>query len=347
MIGVGEVHCYEREGGRVFAYITEEGAYVQKRGGNFVIGRNNECVMEIPEEVLEALTLIDSVQVSSQAMVELLRLGVPVTWLSRSGYFFGRLESTRHVNVFRQERQVLMKGSGFYLRMGRKVIAAKVHNQLTLLRRYNRNADIEGVRHAVDEIVALRKRIPTAETSEQLMGYEGAIAKVYFRALGLLVPEEFAFTGRSRRPPLDPFNAMLSFGYTLLMYDIYTALSNEGLHPYFGFLHALKNHHPALASDLMEEWRAVLVDAMVLSLVSHHEVRTEHFAAMKEDEPGIILTREGRAIFLRAYEKKLRTVNRYVEGQPSYRRTLAYQARQYAQALLAKNEEMYEPIALR
>ena len=132
MIGVGEVHCYEREGGRVFAYITEEGAYVQKRGGNFVIGRNNECVMEIPEEVLEALTLIDSVQVSSQAMVELLRLGVPVTWLSRSGYFFGRLESTRHVNVFRQERQVLMKGSGFYLRMGRKVIAAKVHNQLTL-----------------------------------------------------------------------------------------------------------------------------------------------------------------------------------------------------------------------
>lgn len=102
MRGVGEVHCYEREGGRVFAYITEEGAYVQKRGGNFVIGRNNECVMEIPEEVLEALTLIDSVQVSSQAMVELLRLGVPVTWLSRSGYFFGRLESTRHVNVFRQ-----------------------------------------------------------------------------------------------------------------------------------------------------------------------------------------------------------------------------------------------------
>ena len=83
---------------------------------------------------------------------------------------------------------------------------------------------------------------------------------------------------------------MLSFGYTLLMYDIYTALSNEGLHPYFGFLHALKNHHPALASDLMEEWRAVLVDAMVLSLVSHHEVWTEHFAAMKEDEPGIILT---------------------------------------------------------
>lgn len=331
----------------MFAYITEEGAYIQKRGGNFVVGRNNECVMEIPEEVLESLTLIDSVQVSSQAMVELLRLGVPVTWLSRTGFFFGRLESTRHVNVFRQESQILMKGSGFYLRMGKKVIGAKVHNQLTVLRRYQRNTDIEGVRRAIDEIIALRKSIPRCETSEQLMGYEGAIAKVYFRALGLLVPEEFAFMGRSRRPPLDPFNAMLSFGYTLLMYDIYTALSNEGLHPYFGFLHALKNRHPALASDLMEEWRAVLVDSMVLSLVSHHEIRPEHFTSMKEDGPGIIMTREGRAIFLRSYEKKMRTVNRYLEGKHSYRRTLSYQVRQYAQALLAKNEEMYEPISLR
>lgn len=130
----------------MFAYITEEEAYIQKRGGNFVIGHNNECVMEIPEEGLESLTLIDSVQVSSQAMVELLRLGVPVTWLSRTRFFFGRLESTRHVNVFRQERQILMKGSGFYLRMGKKVIGAKVHNQLTILRRYQRNADIEGSR---------------------------------------------------------------------------------------------------------------------------------------------------------------------------------------------------------
>ena len=83
--------------------------------------------MEIPEEVLEGLTLIDRVQVSSQAMVELLRLGIPVTWLSRTGAFFGRLESTRHVHVFRQEQQILLKGSSFYLALGRKAIAAKVH----------------------------------------------------------------------------------------------------------------------------------------------------------------------------------------------------------------------------
>ena len=327
-----------------FVYVTEEGAYIQKRGGNFVVGRNHECVMEIPEEVLEGLTLIDRVQVSSQAMVELLRLGVPVTWLSRTGAFFGRLESTRHVHVFRQEQQIVLKGSAFYLALGRKTIAAKVHNQLTLLRRYNRRAELREVREGIEEILALRKHIFQCETSEQLMGYEGVIAKVYFHALGRLVPEEFAFSRRSKRPPLDAFNAMLSLGYTLLMYDIYTALSNEGLHPYFGFLHALKNRHPALASDLMEEWRAVLIDSLVLSLVQHHEIKPEHFAPPSEGGEGIFLTREGRGIFLRAYEKKLRTVNQYMAGKHSYRHSLAQQAAQYAQALMAKNAEICEPI---
>ena len=99
-----------------FAYITEEGAFIRKRGGNFTVGRNEESVMEIPAETLEGLTLIDTVQVSSRAMVEHLRLGIPVTWLSHTGYFFGRLESTRHVNVFRQERQILLRDSFFTLR---------------------------------------------------------------------------------------------------------------------------------------------------------------------------------------------------------------------------------------
>ncbi|WP_315003546.1 CRISPR-associated endonuclease Cas1 [uncultured Selenomonas sp.] len=331
-----------------FAYITEEGAYIQKRGGNFTVGRNRECIMEIPVETLEGLTLIDTVQVSSRAIVELLRLGIPVTWLSRTGYFFGRLESTRHVNVFRQERQVFLRGTPFALAMARKVIAAKAHNQLILLRRYNRNAALPEVCTAVADIEALSKRIMTCDTNEQLMGYEGAIAKVYFGSLGQLVPAEFAFAKRTRRPPMDPFNAMLSFGYTLLMYDIYTALSNEGLHPYFGFLHAVKNRHPALASDLMEEWRAALIDAMTLSLVHHHEIKQEHFSpAESEDTPGIFLTREGRAIFLRAYEKKMRAASHYGSGRRSYRHALAHQARQYAQALMAENADIYEPVWLR
>ena len=329
-----------------FVYITEEGARIQKKGGKFMVGRNLEVMFEIPEEVLEGLVIIDSVQVSSGAMVALLQNGTPVTWLSQTGKFFGRLESTQHVNVFRQQKQVLLQESPFSLAMSRKVIAAKAHNQLTLLRRYNRRAENQSVERAIQNILAMRKNIFQAEDRSSLMGHEGIIARVYFEALGQLVPKEFAFSRRSRRPPLDAFNAMLSFAYTLILYELYTAISNEGLHPYFGFLHTLREHHPALASDLLEEWRAVLADSMVLSLVHHHEILPEHFHA-QEDGPGIFLTREGRAIFLRAYEKKLRTVNKYMPGEYSYRRALAHQAGCYAQALMAENADIYEPLFLR
>ncbi|MFC2768493.1 MAG: CRISPR-associated endonuclease Cas1 [Mitsuokella sp.] len=330
-----------------FAYITEEGACIQKRGGVFVVGRNRETIMEIPEEVLEGLVLVGNVQVSSRAMTELLRLGIPVTWLSHTGRFFGRLESTQHVQVFRQEKQVLQRGSAFALSLAKKCIAGKVHNQLTILRRYIRYNESPEFQKAVRQILALRKHIFQSETSEQLMGYEGIMAREYFQALGRMVPPAFAFSVRSKQPPLDAFNAMLSLGYTLLLYEIYTALGNEGLHPYFGFFHALKNRHPALASDLLEEWRAVIVDSMVLSLVHRHEIKPEHFEKNEDGTPGVFLTREGRAIFFRAYEKKMRTKNKYMEGSHSYRHTIGRQVAQYAQAMMAQNLEMYEPIFLR
>jgi CRISPR-associated protein Cas1 len=139
---------------------------------------------------------------------------------------------------------------------------------------------------------------------------------------------------------------MLSFGYTLLMYDIYTAISNQGLHPYFGFLHALKNHHPALASDLMEEWRPVLIDSMVLSLIHRHEILPEHFQR-GEDGVGIFLTREGRTKFISAYEKRLRAVNKYGEEKQSYRKALETQAGKYAQALMAEDATIYHPVYIR
>jgi len=121
-----------------FIYITDEGAKLQKKGDKFLVGRNLEILMEIPKEIIEGLVLIDSVQISSDAVVELLKLGVPTTWISTQGKFYGRLESTRHVDVFKQRRQILLQESEFAVKLCKKIAAAKVHNQLTLLRRYNR-----------------------------------------------------------------------------------------------------------------------------------------------------------------------------------------------------------------
>lgn len=329
-----------------FAYITEKGAVISKCEGRFVVGRNHETLLEIPEETLEGLLLTDTVQLTSKAMVSFLQQGIPVTWLSSQGKYFGRLESTSHVNVFKQKQQFLLQDRPFSLEMSRRVLKAKIHNQLTLLRRYNRERQIPEVMIDIHNMMTMEDHLDKAEDSKQLMGYEGMAAKIYFSALGKIVDSAFSFEKRSKRPPRDPFNSMLSFAYTLIMYELFTAIMNEGLHPYVGFLHTLKEHHPALASDLLEEWRPVLADSFVLSLVQHHEIKMEHFQR-DEKSKGVYLTSEGRKLFFRAYEKKMRGTNQYFEGKHSFRRSLNYQVAQYGQAILAENPTIYEPIWIR
>lgn len=328
-----------------YVYITEDDAKLYKRGGRYILGRNKEIVMEVPEEILEALVLVGRVQVSSEAMTSLLEHNIPVTWMSKYGKFCGRLESTLNVNVVRQYRQAVLQESEYFLKLGKRLIEAKAHNQLVILRRYNRRAALSSVQFAIEDIQSHIRRIFKAESREEIMGHEGNISKIYFQALGKLVPEDFSFAKRSRRPPLDEFNSLLSFGYTLLTYDMYTAIANHGLSPYFGILHAMKNHHPALASDLIEEWRPTIIDSMVLGLIHHREITKAHFH-LKEGKDGIYLNREGRNIFIHAYEKKMRTINKYGDDKNSYREYINKQVDKFSQSLMT-GKDLYAPIILR
>ena len=325
-----------------FVYVTETGAGITLHGGKVVIEKNGHRISEIPKNTLDGLVILGSVQLTSQVMVEFLRLGVPVTWVSQTHRNHGRLVSGSNVNVMRQSRQVRLQDSRFYLELGKRVVAAKVHNQKVMLRRYNRRRDSSIVEASIKMIDIFAKNISSASDTRQLMGYEGIIARNYFTALGQMVPQEFSFEKRTRRPPEDPFNAMLGLGYSMLFSELYTAIENEGLHPYFGFLHALKEHHPALVSDLMEEWRPVLIDSLVMSLISHKEIRTSCFE--HRIGGGIFLNEEGRKIFLNAYEKKMKTIS---ERQHSYRHFLGMQAASYARALTAEDVRKYEPFQIR
>lgn len=325
-------------------YITEDGARISKRGGYFVLSRCSEVLFEVPEETLESLTLIGRVELSSGATEQLLQKGIPVTWLSKGGYFFGRLESTRHCNAVKQAKQVVLTGGPLYLSMGKSMIKAKVHNQQVLLRRYNRELERDSVRQKVEQLSRIKHKIMQAPNRSELMGNEGLAARIYFEALSELIEPEFRFNGRTKRPPQDPFNAVIGFGYTLLLYELYTALSNVGLHPYFGCLHALKHRHPALASDLMEEWRPVIIDSLAMSLFNRHQLKAEHF---EHTEDGVYLNREGRYTFLKAYEKRLRTSNKYSDEKQSFRQSLVNRAEMYSLAIMEDDESCYQPMRLR
>lgn len=329
-----------------FLYITEDGTVVSRKGGRFLIDRRKERLAEVPEELLEGLVLIGAVQVTAGAATRLLDKGIPVTWLSHSGKFYGRLESTRHVNVIRQQKQILLQNTPFALALAKRIVGAKAHNQLTILRRYNKNARRPEVKQCIMDIAAREKNIGTAGNAAALMGHEGSIAKRYFAGLGFLAPDGFRFTRRSKRPPKDAFNSLLSFGYTLLLYEIYTAAANEGLHPYFGFFHSLRQHHPAFASDLMEEWRASIIDSLVMNILHRRILDESHFQTAP-DNGGVYLTPEGRKIFLQMYSKKMATVVGYMNDRDSYRYALGRQAASFARAIMTEDVSVYEPIRLR
>jgi CRISPR-associated protein Cas1 len=184
---------------------------------------------------------------------------------------------------------------------------------------------------------------------EQLMGYEGTAAKYYFQGLAKLVEPEFYFRGRNRRPPKDEFNSLLSLGYSIVMNEIYGKIQAKGLNPYFGFIHQDREKHPTLASDLMEEWRAVIVDSVVMSLLNGHEMDKTHFRR-EDEEPGVFLTNDGMKIFLNKMNSKLNTYCRYldyIEYEVSFRRAMELQVGQLAKATEQGDAGLYVPMRIR
>ncbi len=181
------------------------------------------------------------------------------------------------------------------------------------------------------------------------MGYEGTAAKYYFSGLAREVDQDFSFHGRNRRPPKDPFNSMISLGYSIIMNELCSVIQRRGLNPYFGFMHQDRENHPTLASDLMEEWRAVIVDATVMSLINGHEISLDHFQN-NVDMPGCYLTKEGMRIFLNKLEKKLRTkVNylTYIDYAVSFRSAIDLQVRQLVKAIEENDCELYKEVIIR
>lgn len=236
----------------------------------------------------------------------------------------------------------------FKASIARKIISAKIQNQIVILRRYarNRNVDIE---QSVKEMQTMQKKVLSAHTDEQIMGYEGTAAKAYFRVLGQLVDSKFQFRGRSRRPPMDPFNSLISLGYSIILNEIYGKIEGKGLNPYFGILHKDHEKHPTLASDLMEEWRAVLIDSTALSVLNGCELQIDDFYSPM-DEPGVFLTKDAFKKYVKKLETKFRTDSKYldyIDHRVSFRRAMDYQIGQFVKAVENHDPDEYHPVVIR
>lgn len=324
-------------------YITEAGAYAKKDGGRIIVGRNEEILFEIPLEKVDDLLIVDTASISSKLLSYLIEQGIPITWLSTTGKYFGTLYNTNMTDINKQMKQFKLLDSLFYMKIAKRVVRIKSKNQLVVLKRYSKNNPQIDILKEIQSIQAMFYKIDYCQDMAVLRGYEGIISKNYFAAIGKLVPAKFQFSGRNKRPPKDPFNAMLSMGYSMLFNEVLAQIVNNGLHPYIGFLHYIRNGHPALASDLMEIYRAPIVDSTILSLVKRGQIDSGHF---DQHDNACYLNSEGRKILLQAYNKKLRAENNYMSGANNYREIISKQVKQYASALMQEKEDVYLPLEI-
>lgn len=331
-----------------YLYVNQNGATISTKDNSIVVNYKDGLVRRIPIETLESIQIFGQVNMTTPCTVQCLKRGITVVYYSKGGSYFGRLSSSSHVNAQRQRKQSSLYQTEFSLGLSKNIINAKIHNQLVVMKRYARTRNIE-LKEEEKMLKIFQSKALQSETVEQLMGNEGAAAKYYFGALSKLVDKDFSFSGRNRRPPRDAFNSMLSLGYSIVMNELYGKIVSHGLNPYFGFLHSDKEQHPTLASDLMEEWRAVIVDSMVMSMINGHEIFKEHFE-QGIDMPGIFITGEGMKIFIAKYDKKVRTEAKYIDDidyKVSFRRAMDIQISKLVKAIEEEDYTIYSPIRIR
>ncbi len=285
-------------------YIQEQGAAVGKTGLALVIRKGGTKLGTAVLKDVSQLVLCGNVAVSPQALNWLCQEGIPVVHLTTGHWFCGVTTGISVRNAYARASQFEAAADpARCLALARAVVAAKGANQRTMLRRNSPSAS----RADLDLMAELLRKVVVASSCESLLGLEGALAARYYANFAaLLSPRDLAtdwdFESRNRRPPRDPVNALLSFGYALLAKECTVALLAEGLDPWWGLYHQPRYGRPALALDLMEEFRPLVVDSAVISAINTGMVGSSDFTQTKA---GCLLTATGRKAFIRAYEARL------------------------------------------
>lgn len=316
---------------RVPLYVLEPGARVGLRGEVLEVRTDAGVQAEVRLIELAGVSLFGNAQISSQALRSALSRDVPVCFLSYGGWLDGYARSVNdHSLDLRIAQHAVCGDPARSLPIARAIVFGKVKNQRTMIRR-SRAAEAKATLQA---LALLLHKVERAECSEELLGLEGMAAKFYFEQFGEMLDTATGFevTGRNRRPPTDPINAMLSFGYSMLVKEALAAAIAVGLEPGLGVYHRVRPGRPSLALDLMEEFRPLIVDSTILSLINTREIRSSHF-----DRRGraIVLTNDGRRTLIGAIERRLRStiVHPTFNYEVSYRRALNVQARLLARAI--------------
>jgi len=316
----------ERDEGEILV-VQKAGAKISKKAGELTVSVRGSVVSKHPAQQIQGIYLYGAVQVTTQAVQACLQEGIPIAYFSPAGRYLGRTGGLPVSGVdARMGQYERFQDEAARLKLTREIIRAKIHNQRVLLMR---NGDApDGI---IKKLARLRDKAAEAESVDSARGFEGAAAALYFKHFSTMIKGQavdiFDFERRNRRPPRDPVNALLSQSYSILAKELTGVCDTVGLDPFFGFFHRPRFGRPALALDLMEEFRPLIADSNVISLINRGELNRDDFATTSR---GVFLRDSGRRQFWQSWFRRLDSEVKHptFDYRMSYRRMLDVQARQ-------------------
>lgn len=328
-------------------HLTIPGTVVGKTGSAIKVRRPDSGEVSIPMHDVAHICCWGNIQLTTQALLTLADHGIGITWLSSGGWLRAVTSAPLGKNVcLRREQYRKCDDQEGCLHLARWIVSAKIENQRVIIRRNRKEGALQ---EALDALKKLKDEADTCQNTASLRGIEGYAAKLYWSAFSSLLMSKpgkrFSMAGRNKRPPKDPINALLSYGYSMLVRDFVTAIHATGLDPYYGFYHVVQAGRPALALDLMEPFRPIIVDSAVLRSVNEGIFSENDFI----QAPGFCTMKpKAKTDFIRAYERRVdQLVTHPVFGyRVSYRRMISVESRLFGRHLTGELP-VYRPMTTR
>ena len=325
-------------------YISQQGCYVSLQQDLLIVKQKDQVIAEVQLPLLEQILVFGKSQVTTGVIRACLWQNIPIVYLSRMGFCYGRIMSIergyRQLSRYQQQLTLIDR-----LMVARNIVRSKLHNSKVILQRQNRRSSNDVFSLTIKSLNYLIDLVQKCDRIDQLLGYEGAGANSYFSAFGMCLNNpDFVFMARSRRPPLNPVNAMLSFGYQVLWNHLLALIEVQDLDPYSGCLHEGSYRHAALVSDLVEEFRAPIVDSLVLYLVNRNMINSEDFVF---ENGGCFLNDSGRRKFLNAFLLRMEEVIDTGDDEKQPRWDLLMRQVKLFKRFVYNPVEVYQPFLIR
>ncbi|MBW4616484.1 MAG: type I-D CRISPR-associated endonuclease Cas1d [Desmonostoc vinosum HA7617-LM4] len=330
-------------------YITQDDSFIGKTDERLNVKFDKKTILDVPLIKIDGLVVMGRASISPAAIAELINQKIPLTFLTTTGKYIARLEPEMSKNIFLRSAQWKAAGeSAQAIHVTQGFVRGKLKNYRYALSQAQRRYPELNLNAGITQISRAIASIDQATSIDSIRGLEGAGSAAYFGCFNQLIRvDNFNFTTRNRRPPVDPVNSLLSLGYSLLRHDVQGALNIVGFDPYLGYLHTERYGRPSLALDLMEEFRPLIVDAVVLTAINRRMLAPKDFI-IEPVSGAVSLTKEGLHIFLRLYQEKKQDKFKHpvMQQQKNYQESLEIQARLLAKYLL-KEIDKYPPLIMK